>query len=41
MKKRNQTSDAMDSKDRNWDFKKIMKDIEFLGIYLFSLILSF
>ncbi|OAY41025.1 uncharacterized protein LOC110622285 [Manihot esculenta] len=30
MKKRNQTSDAMDSKDRNWDFKKIMKDIEFL-----------
>ncbi|XP_057999549.1 uncharacterized protein LOC131178581 [Hevea brasiliensis] len=31
MKKRNQTSDAMDSKDRDWDFRKLMKDIEFLG----------
>uniref|UniRef100_A0A199U982 Uncharacterized protein n=1 Tax=Manihot esculenta TaxID=3983 RepID=A0A199U982_MANES len=30
MKKRNQTSDTMDSKDRDWDFKKVMKDIEFL-----------
>ncbi|KAG8649140.1 uncharacterized protein LOC110607436 isoform X2 [Manihot esculenta] len=29
--KKKQTTDAMDCKDRDWDFRKIMKDIEFLG----------